>query len=78
MPTILLRFATACGKPAISAGATGGWSAPSGIGIQIDKRLLRKYGRRTFVTSPFRIALRTIREKGFKAALELKKRKEEE
>ena len=47
-----------------------------GLGIQINKRLLRRYGKRFYVASPFRIALKTVREKGFKTAMELKKKKE--
>ncbi len=47
-----------------------------GLGIQIDERALRRYGRRFYVATPLRLAIRTIREKGLKTALELKKKKE--
>jgi len=47
-----------------------------GLGLNIDERLLRKYGKRFYVASPLRVAVKTIREKGLKTALELKKKKE--
>lgn len=46
-----------------------------GLGIHLDEARLRKYGRRFHVTTPFRLAAATIREKGLKAALEIKKKK---
>jgi D-galactarolactone cycloisomerase len=46
-----------------------------GLGVQIDERLLRRHGRRFHVSTPTRVALHTIREKGLKAALELKRAK---
>ena len=47
-----------------------------GLGIHIDEARLKKYGKRYFVTSPFRLAVKTIREKGLKTALALKRKKE--
>lgn len=47
-----------------------------GLGVHIDERLLRRYGKRFHVSTPTRVALHTIREKGLKAALQLKKAKE--
>ena len=47
-----------------------------GLGVHIDERLLRRYGRRFHVSTPTRVALHTIREKGLKAALQLKRAKE--
>ncbi len=47
-----------------------------GLGIHLDERALRRYGRRFYVATPFRLAVKTIREKGLKTALELKKKKE--
>ena len=44
-----------------------------GLGVRIDERLLRRYGKRFHVSTPARVALHTIREKGLKAALQLKK-----
>jgi D-galactarolactone cycloisomerase len=44
-----------------------------GLGLQIDEKLLRKFGRRFHVSTPLRVAARTVREKGFKAAMLLKK-----
>jgi hypothetical protein len=47
-----------------------------GLGFEIDKRRLRKYGKRFFKLTEGGLKLRVIREKGIKAALEIKKRKE--
>ncbi len=47
-----------------------------GLGFEIDKKLLRKYGKRFFKMTATGLKLKVIREKGLKAALELKKRKE--
>jgi L-alanine-DL-glutamate epimerase-like enolase superfamily enzyme len=47
-----------------------------GLGVRIDERLLRRYGKRFHVSTPARVALQTIREKGLKAALQLKKAKQ--
>ena len=48
-----------------------------GLGLRIDPAALKKYGKRFHVCTPTRVALRTIREKGLKAALELKKKKKD-
>jgi hypothetical protein len=47
-----------------------------GLGVAIDDRLLHRYGTRFHVSTPARVALRTVREKGVRAALALKKAKE--
>ncbi len=47
-----------------------------GLGFEIDKDLLKKYGKRFFKMTETRLKIKTIREKGIKAALDLKKRKE--
>ena len=47
-----------------------------GIGIQLDKKALNRYGSRFYQMTPFRLALHTIRQKGLKTALELKKARE--
>jgi L-alanine-DL-glutamate epimerase-like enolase superfamily enzyme len=47
-----------------------------GLGFKIDKGLLRRYGRRFFKVTETRLKIKVIREKGLKAALDLKKRKE--
>jgi L-alanine-DL-glutamate epimerase-like enolase superfamily enzyme len=47
-----------------------------GLGFEIDKRRLRKYGKRFFKLTETGLKLRVIREKGLKAALDIKKRKE--
>jgi hypothetical protein len=47
-----------------------------GLGVHIDERLLRRYGNRFHVATPTRVAMHTIREKGLKAALRVKKAKQ--
>jgi L-alanine-DL-glutamate epimerase-like enolase superfamily enzyme len=47
-----------------------------GLGFEIDERRLRKYGKRFFKLSETGLKIKVIREKGLKAALDLKKRKE--
>jgi len=47
-----------------------------GLGFVIDKRLLKKYGKRFFKMTETRLKLKVIREKGLKEALALKKKKE--
>lgn len=47
-----------------------------GLGFEINKRLLLKYGKRFFKLNENRLKFKVIREKGLKTALELKKRKE--
>jgi hypothetical protein len=48
----------------------------AGLGFEIDERRLKKYGNRFFKVSESRLKWKVIRQKGLKAALELKKRKE--
>ncbi len=47
-----------------------------GLGFEINERLLRKYGKRFFRLTETGLKIKVIREKGLKAALDLKKRKE--
>jgi len=47
-----------------------------GLGFEVDEGLLRKYGKRFFKLTETRLKLKVIREKGFKEAMRLKKRKE--
>jgi L-alanine-DL-glutamate epimerase-like enolase superfamily enzyme len=47
-----------------------------GLGFEINPKRLRKYGKRFFKLTETGLKLRVIREKGLRAALELKKRKE--
>jgi len=49
-----------------------------GLGFEIDDKLLRKFGKRFFKLTETRLKFKVIREKGIKAALALKKRKEEQ
>jgi len=63
--------------PPITVNADGTIDVPQspGLGLQVDERLLRRYGKRFHVSTPARVALHTIREKGLKSALALKKAK---
>jgi L-alanine-DL-glutamate epimerase-like enolase superfamily enzyme len=47
-----------------------------GLGFEINKKWLRKYGKRFFKITETGLKIKVIREKGLKAALDLKKRKE--
>jgi hypothetical protein len=47
-----------------------------GLGFEIDQTLLKKYGKRFFKITERRLKFKVIRDKGLKAALEIKKRKE--
>jgi D-galactarolactone cycloisomerase len=47
-----------------------------GLGFEINKKLLKKYGKRFYRMTDKGLAFKVIREKGLKTALELKKRKE--
>lgn len=47
-----------------------------GLGVEIDGRALRRYGTRFFKMTPARLALHTIRKKGLRTALELKRKKQ--
>jgi D-galactarolactone cycloisomerase len=64
--------------PPIEVHADGTIDVPQapGLGLQIDDQLLRRHGRRFHVSTPLRVAVSTIREKGLKAALTLKKAKD--
>jgi hypothetical protein len=64
--------------PPITVNADGTIDVPQspGLGLQVDERLLRRHGKRFHVSTPTRVALHTIREKGLKSALALRKAKE--
>ncbi|MBN2078213.1 MAG: mandelate racemase/muconate lactonizing enzyme family protein [Spirochaetes bacterium] len=47
-----------------------------GLGFEIDRKLLRKYGTRFFRLTETGLKIKVIREKGLKEALALKKKKE--
>jgi len=47
-----------------------------GLGVSIDAKKLRRYGTRFYKTSTLRLAVSTIRKKGLKTALELKRKKD--
>lgn len=48
-----------------------------GLGFEVNDKLLKKYGKRFFKLTETGLKLKVIREKGLKAALNLKKRKEQ-
>lgn len=48
-----------------------------GLGFEIDEKLLKRYGQRFFKLTETGLKIKVIREKGLKAALSLKKRKEQ-
>jgi len=47
-----------------------------GLGFTIDEKKLKKYGERFFKLTEFGLKIKVIREKGLRAALAIKKRKE--
>ncbi len=47
-----------------------------GLGFEIDKKMLKKFAKRFYHQTDKGLAFKVIREKGLKAALEIKKRKE--
>jgi L-alanine-DL-glutamate epimerase-like enolase superfamily enzyme len=47
-----------------------------GLGLRIDEGKLRRYGTRFYKGTKLKIVINTIRQKGLKTALELKKKKE--
>ena len=61
--------------PAILLNADGTIDVPQapGLGLQVDDALLKKHGKRFHVATPVRVAVKTVREKGPRAALLLKK-----
>jgi L-alanine-DL-glutamate epimerase-like enolase superfamily enzyme len=64
--------------PAIGVNPDGTVDVPQepGLGIHIIPGRLRKYGARFHVSTPLRVAVKVIRDKGLKTALALKKKKE--
>ena len=47
-----------------------------GLGFEIDRGLLKKFGKRFFRLTESRLRLKIIREKGLRSALAIKKRKD--
>jgi hypothetical protein len=45
------------------------------LGFEIDKKLLRKYGRSYYKVTERSLAFKVIKDKGLKAAIDLGKRK---
>jgi hypothetical protein len=47
-----------------------------GLGLEIDRKAVRRFGTRFYTMTPTKLAIHTIRTKGLRTALEIKKRKE--
>lgn len=47
-----------------------------GLGIRLNGRALRRFGRRFYRMTPFKLAVHTVRHKGLRTALELKRSRE--
>lgn len=47
-----------------------------GLGIHIDRKKLKRYGKRFYKGNKLTVVINTIRQKGLKTALEIKKRKD--
>ena len=47
-----------------------------GLGLEIDRKRLRRFGKRFYRMNTVKLAVHTIRKKGLKTALELKRKKE--
>jgi L-alanine-DL-glutamate epimerase-like enolase superfamily enzyme len=47
-----------------------------GLGLRVDPRKLRRFGRRFYTMSSTKLAVQTIRKKGLRTALELKRKKQ--
>lgn len=62
----------------IGVGAGGTVAVPQdpGLGLRISPKKLRRYGSRFYRMNTVRLAVNTIRKKGFRTALELKRKKE--
>lgn len=62
----------------ILAAADGTIAIPQepGLGLRIDRKKLRRYGTRFYTGTKLRVALGTIRQKGLKTALEIRRNKE--
>ncbi len=63
-------------KP-ILAGADSAVAVPCvpGLGIDIDSKKLKKYGKRFFKMTPLSLAVKTVREKGLVTAVQLARKK---
>ncbi len=46
-----------------------------GLGLRIDEKRLAKYGKRFYVATPLRVAVKTVLEKGLATALEIRRKK---
>jgi len=47
-----------------------------GLGLRVDRRKLRRFGTAFYRTSTFKLSLHTVRTKGLKTALELKRKRD--
>lgn len=65
--------------PPVEVGRDGTIAVPQepGLGLHIDEKRLKRFGKRFYVASPLRVALKAVREKGLWTALDLKRRRAE-
>jgi len=66
-------------KSPIEISRQGTVSVPQdpGIGIRLNERALKRFGSRFYRITPFKLAIQTIRQKGLRTALELKRMRED-
>lgn len=77
-PGWIPRFRDAILEEPIEVRSNGTVPVPQdpGLGLHIDPDKLRRYGKRFYKMNGLKLALHTIRKKGLKTALELKKKKD--
>ncbi|MEX1309705.1 MAG: mandelate racemase/muconate lactonizing enzyme family protein [Candidatus Sulfomarinibacteraceae bacterium] len=62
-------------EPIIATGGVVSVPQEPGLGIHIDPKVLRRHGRRFYTMTPTKLAVQTIRKKGLRTALKLRRRK---
>jgi len=60
----------------VSSRGTVAVPAIPGIGIELNEKALRRFGQSFYRMTPFKLAVQTVRQKGLKTALELKRLRE--
>lgn len=77
-PGWIPRFRDAILEEPVEVRSNGTVAVPQepGLGLHIDSDKLRRYGKRFYKMNALKLALHTIRKKGLKTALELKKKKD--
>lgn len=64
-------------KRAVEVSSQGTVRVPQepGIGIELNERAVRQFGQKFYTLTPLRLAVHTVRQKGFRTALDLKRLK---